>query len=649
MSSKIKRLAKKEDKIAEVICPLTDEEIRQRHTDYPLLAPNIFAKKYRHILYRPVNFLIHGIPHEIQVNFCNNPYCSWYGLDQYRFEDVPNKPYRYRLKGSESKDIRCNPSPIRQGITWGCSTNVISNWSVAEEIVRLVKVNSVLEWLPSYNFHREGCVNNVYTPFNSSGYFYRRGKSSSTSQKWQCKVCKKMTNTLPAIRESFNYHQKRNDILPSFALQLLNRTPVKRTCEILQISPKNYYHKLEWLYRRCLEFLERHETKAFQTKSFDKLWINTDQFTYYLNNVRRHGQGGIYNDDLEDLIFQTKAIVSAEMKSRYVLRSDIAYDFDVTLEQIREDTLHFREDHLYKEFCKNTRLRLPICPQPPIPNDTETEFEYETALRKFNLRERYIGGLHVNATYTTTAHYWLLKKMVKSNEWMFVTDFDHAIINPIHRVFAPEIRNGYAHHFIHRIMREKTKKQAYSEYREARKYLRYWGDANEVSSCSLNELAYLYLVDVLRGKKFYELVDIDGVKYPKWANQPINHPLPSIDEGWSYLDCTTDISGYREEELARMLLNVNSHASNAFLQQIRRRLSILERPLLTARGEGKSYIYANINPRYAQYALTILRTYYNFCFAFRTGSGENRVLATPAQRLGIAKKQYNIEDIIYFK
>ncbi|SFA60345.1 hypothetical protein SAMN05216169_11112, partial [Anoxybacillus pushchinoensis] len=45
----------------------------------------------------------------------------------------------------------------------------------------------------------------------------------------------------------------------------------------------------------------------------------------------------------------------------------------------------------------------------------------------------------------------------------------------------------------------------------------------------------------------------------------------------------------------RTLLIVNDNATNTFIQHIRRRLSILERPLITARGDGKSYIYSNFN------------------------------------------------------
>jgi hypothetical protein len=84
---------------------------------------------------------------------------------------------------------------------------------------------------------------------------------------------------------------------------------------------------------------------------------------------------------------------------------------------------------------------------------------------------------------------------------------------------------------------------------------------------------------------------------------------------------------------------------NLFMQLIRRRLSILKRPLVTARGDGKSYIYANVNPKYAQQVITILRTYYNFCLPVKPRGDK----LTPAQRLGITEKQFSIEDIVYFR
>ncbi|OIK09706.1 hypothetical protein [Bacillus sp. MUM 13] len=110
------------------------------------------------------------------------------------------------------------------------------------------------------------------------------------------------------------------------------------------------------------------------------------------------------------------------------------------------------------------------------------------------------------------------------------------------------------------------------------------------------------------------------------------------------IDCRTDVSAFENDELADMILSVNDHATNSFIQQIRRRISILERSLVTARGKGKSYIYANFNPKYSQYAITILRTYYNFCLPYK---GSDKKMLTPFQRIGLTDKVFDLKDIIY--
>ncbi|EEK70110.1 hypothetical protein bcere0007_55000 [Bacillus mycoides] len=53
--------------------------------------------------------------------------------------------------------------------------------------------------------------------------------------------------------------------------------------------------------------------------------------------------------------------------------------------------------------------------------------------------------------------------------------------------------------------------------------------------------------------------------------------------------------------------------------------------------------------KYAQMALTILRTHYNFCMPFTTKEGKKKTVKTPAQRLGITDKVFDLKDIIYFR
>src|SRR5690606_34655213 len=165
-------------------------------------------------------------------------------------------------------------------------------------------------------------------------------------QRFQCKVCKKKTALTPKRENSVTYNQKRSDIHHLFAKLLLNRTPVTRTCEILEIGRGTYYDKLEFLYRRSLEFLERHETKPLERLKFKEMWLNTDKMVYYLSIVRQKGMCGSRYDDVEESQFPTQVLVSADVLSRYVFRSDVAYDWDITLEDIALDTFLQKEDHL---------------------------------------------------------------------------------------------------------------------------------------------------------------------------------------------------------------------------------------------------------------------------------------------------------------
>jgi transposase-like protein len=648
--TKLKRLALLDDPIYEVQRPISDSVLHSRKIDYPLLSPGAFAKKYRDVLYRGVSLAHEGKYYKIQMNHCDNPYCKWYGLDQHRFETIKGKPSRYRLSGARSGQDRavvCNPDPMntKGEISLNCTTDAISNWSIAEEIKRLATHDRIIDWEPDYNFHRETCILHTKNPFDNSNDFYRRGKSTGKSQKWQCKTCKKLTNVLPKRRETTTYHQKRNDILPIFAALILNRTPVKRVCEILEISSDTYYRKLEWMYRRCLEFLERHEQKPLEDIQFDSIWLNTDKLQYNLNNVRKKGNGSRFYDMIEVKKPQTHIVVTADIDSRYVFRSDVAYDWNITLENIERDTQELCEDHLHEFARKNARLRFSYAPQPPTSYDSETMSAFTEKRQEFDNRKRYIDGLHVNPTYTSIAHLWHLQKTIKTKKWRFVTDEDYSLMSAVYRVFSKEIKEGWAHHFLCKIDAEKTLRDAYNEYMQSIKDLKTWGTTRGYTSHSVRKLAFYQMVETLEHHHFLGTVKLDGKEHYRWGRNPLEHPLATKDKGYRLVDCTTDISALDTKYIANMLMKVNDYAVNNFNQQMRRRISILERPLVTARGDGKSYIYANFNPKYAQFSVTILRTYYNFCMTYK--SGTERI--TPAQQLGLTNKKYSMKDIIYFK
>ncbi len=648
--AKLKKLLSLEDGLLEVAPPVTQEELDNRSKDYDILTPKQFGTKYRGLLFEPIEFSLCGEEFSFQFNFCVNPYCKWQGLQQQKFDDMKGKPSRYRLDASgDRKMIQCNPDPKQPSVgqTLGCKTVALSNWSIAEEIHRLVRINNVQDDEPEYNFHKEGCIQKKHNPFDSPSLFYRQGKSESTgAQQWQCKTCKKKTTLRPENAQSLTYKQKRSEINLMFTKLLINKTSINRACEILEISKGTYYDKLKFVYRRCLEFLERHETQPLQRKEFKEMWINTDKMTYYLNNVRKKGMSKSKYRDLEDAVFPTHVVVSADVSSRYVFRSDVSYDWDITLEEINEDTIQYKDDHLGVYARKNARFsKHSYYPQPPSNNDTQTKSEYKTELSKIENRAKYTDGLHVNSTYTTVAHHWLIKELVNASEWRFVTDEDSSLITAIFRVYAKEVSLSDAHHFLCHTDKTKSRRQAEREHLQTVSELLEWGEFNGYKTKSHKELALLKLEHLLQTHRFHREIKTSTGSYLEYADNPIEHPLATIDRGYRTVDCTTNLSSLEPRDIANLVLNVNDNAANVFIQLIRRRLSILERPLSTARGDVKSYIYANFNPKYAQMAITILRTYYNFCLPYESGNTKK----TPAQCLGLANRVFELKDILYLR
>ncbi|MGE5559897.1 MAG: transposase [Chloroflexota bacterium] len=682
---KRKRLAQLADRVVSVKYPISNSERKARQRDYKVLSPKRFADKYRPLmLFRPVKIRYRGKDYLIQVNFCAEVFCRWFGIPQGIISDptAKGKPTgRYRLSGTERelfyvedygdpdvdqrhrkhkdtsgfKQLVCNDDGLDgPPVLTKFTTRPYSNWALAEEIQRLATHDAVVPEEQEYRFHDDGCVHQGLTPFDRPDLFLKRGKSRLGLQRWQCRGCQKLTNELPnQTEQSYNYNQKRNDILPLLADLVVNRVPVARACEILGISPSTYYLKLRWLHRRCLEFLERHEARGLRLLNLDELWLDVDELQYNLNNLRQKGKGGFAYDDTEVQQFETHIVAFADMNTRYVFRADVAYDTDIDLNDIKWTTKKYGEDHL-DIFCRRFgrfRRRFSYHPRSPglCQTDDESPAEYKIKLQQYERRKRYVPGVHVNYAYTAMAGLWLLQHAFGSvRSWRFITDDDKATQSAIKRIFVNEIKAKAAHIFICNSKRERPVKQSFAAWRKGRRRLRRWAESAHLSG-NLQNLAVLCLAKSIQKRPLYIDITNGNQDYPVYNGETKRHPLHSRDEGSRNVACITDISNLSPLDQARILIRVNNHATNSFFQEIRRRLNILERPLVTARGTNKSYIYANFNPLYAIYAVSILRVYYNYCLAFTTGRGQIKLTATPAQRLGLVKRQYAWKDIIYLK
>ena len=511
-----KRLTHSNDLTIIGFSPLLDTDIADMDKEYNDLSNIEFKKKHRKFLFVPAYIDINDSIFEIQYNFCNSTFCKWYALPQRKYEDIKNKPSRYKLVSAKSNSddtaLACNdiPSDISFGLVLNNNTSTISNWSIVEEIKRLATINSVIDITPKYIFHKEVCIHSDKTPFVNNKFFIKKGTSDTHSKRFQCKECKKLTNILPSQEKSFNYHQQRNDILIQFAKLIMSRTPVKRICEILDIGSSTYYSKLEWLYKKCLEFNERYEQKALKDKCFDELWLNTDSLIFNLNNIKLKGKGGKRTPKSEEKKLQTNLISSSDLKSGYIFRTDICYDYGINLDDIERDTKTYHCDHTYPFLRKNDRLKYSYCPQPPTTYDSQTETQYRIDLDTFNNRRNYVPGCHVKAQYTGMAHYFLIKNTLNVNKWYFVSDDDSTIQNCIFKVFSEKFSNENAIYFTCQYEKNLSIESAGTKAFEQRINLTNWAKARGLKEKSLWEIAKKKLC-------------ICQVKTPPFSNPKLPH------------------------------------------------------------------------------------------------------------------------------
>ena len=129
-----------------------------------------------------------------------------------------------------------------------------------------------------------------------------------------------------------------------------------------------------------------------------------------------------------------------------------------------------------------------------------------------------------------------------------------------------------------------------------------------------------------------------GVWRDKWAV----HPFPNSSEALKAMCYLTDFGDYDADHKARLYMKATLHPIDRFFQQVRRRLSLLERPIATASKFGRTwYGYSAYLPENIEKVLAIFRVYYNYCLAGKDGQ-------TPAMRLGLARAVVDPQEILYY-
>ncbi len=569
----------------------------------------------------------------IQVNFCKNPQCKNFGIPASTERQPRGKGAEERGRDAYTVSGSGPGRPMLHCSVCGQYPTIKSNKAIHEELARF--------WKPFAAKAHPTCPNedcpNHHIADRACYYLFGRTKAGST--RYQCKTCGRtfVVTSPPALR-----HRKPHKNAAVFRL-LMNKMPFRRICEVEGITLSTLYRKIDFLQRQCLSFAAARE-RDLPSMPLARLYIGVDRQDYMINWSDA--------DDRRNIIF--RAVGSADNTTGYVFGLHLNFDPSLDPERIEKDAIACGDYDIKPAYRRYARLWL--------------QGDYLDAIKKARAQRRgsRVGGLResiaatykdadarddievpdtldddltlpddgvqVRGEYTMYGHFFFLRRLLDTTEKVrFFLDQDSAFRAACLSAFVDRIKEGRCDAFYVRINSEATIDQK-------RQILANNHHRMEVMKRSHPNLKGGELKLLMLKEKMAQVVSIG-----RWQDRWVEHPFPNMGEPEKAMCYLTDIQNYDEDHLAWLYNKASLHAIDRFFMQVRRRVSLLERPISSSASPGRRWFgYGPYKPVMVGKLLDIFRVFYNFVEV-----GKNK--QTPAMWLGLAKGRVSVDDIVYYQ
>ncbi len=565
----------------------------------------------------------------IQVNFCKNPRCENYGTPAAQKTGRGAQRDRYTVvsAGRQFPVLKCHAC--------GEYPPLKNNQGIAEERERL---GAYLSIPPEPSCPNADCTNHGLGVSAGSPHYRSYGATRSGSKRYRCNVC---TKTFSVGSSTVGQKQPHKNRL-IFQL-LMNKAPFRRVCEIADIAPGTLYPKLDFLHRQCQAFVGHREQRLLQGFSIPRLYISVDRQDYVVNWTQRQDKRNV----------RLTAVGSADNATRYVFGMHLNFDPTPEADVIEHEAAALNDREVQIPFRRHARLWLTrdyVAAQQKGKNalfstdgtlsaavaarykDAESRSDVEVFEEPGRTTQLPKTGMQVHAEYTLYGHCFLLRDLSKGAEKVrLFLDQDSGMRAAALGAFAERVADRTADAFYVRINKDMTVDERKHALKNSREHFR----ALEQEHPALHRQALqLFLI-----KEALAEMAVIG----QWKDRWLTHPFPSMSEPEKALCYLTDYNDYDDDHLAWLYNKASLRAIDAFFMQIRRRLSLLERPIATASNARRVWHgYSAYNPRSIVKLLEMFRVFYNYVLVGRDKQ-------TPAMRLGLAKGRVSLEDIVYFQ
>ena len=523
----------------------------------------------------------------------------------------------------------------------GESTSIKSNLGISEELERLRRGHCPPE--ETHGCPNSECQNALHPVETHPKEYYLHGKSASGARRYRCKLCQSTFS----IKAKAAFKQKRPEINEIVFRLLVNKMPMRRICETAGIHAATLYGKIDFIHRQCVAFAHHHEAILRLAPPVRRLYLALDRQDYVFN----------WGTQLDRRNVMLHAIGAADNETGYVFGMDL--DFDPNLESEVIEKAAITEGDYDQQYSYRRYARL------WLQRDYEDSFRLQRRINNVRSKGRITGatgqahlrklaalqasdteadeveatidtkapavGMQVRAEYTMYAHFFYLRELLSGVEKIrFFLDQEPGITSACAAVFKEEIQARRVDAFLVRIRKDMT----IDEKRGAK---------------GTSETA---LAKILREQPALNRQQATLHEMQQAINQARNtaadskafwvpHPFPDMGEPEKAVCYVTDYGDYDPDHLANLYLKASLRSIDRFFMQVRRRMSIFERPISSPSAKKTWHGYSAYNPAVGAKLLAIFRVFYNFALA-----GQDK--KSPAMRLGLMDKTATLAEILRF-
>lgn len=483
------------------------------------------------------------------------------------------------------------------------------------------------------------CINNAVDVSAGTKHYYKHSPTKAGSKRCRCRACGSTVTipAKPALRQRLPY---KNKLI--FKL-LMNKSPLKRICEVAEVSKQTVYDKIEFIHPQCLDFIGDRERRLLPKLDISRLYLATDRQEYIVNwtNTR----------DKRNVVL--KGIATVDMRSNYVFGIHVNYDESLSPEFVALEAVKNGDPHKAMALRNLARVWLEVDQQvagqlwrvnskEPIPLgalEADIKNRYEQALLRREIEasddpaEHIMlpqRGVQIHEEYTMYGHFLFLKHLLSNVEKLrFYLDQDSGMRAACLSIFGEEVLDGRVDAFYVRINKDLKRHEKQKLVDEAEAEME--AMRHRYPDLTDRSIRLLKIADEMKRMK----------TIGKWEDRWLEYPFPDKSEPEKAVCYLTDRNDLEEMHLANLYHMASLYAVDSFFNRIRARISILDRPKKSRSDVNRIWTaYMPYNPVYTQKLLDMFRVYHNYHLV-----GEKDT-ETPAMKLGLAKAPIPVEDII---